>query len=409
MASFPIPSDPMNTKRILFLCLGLLQLFAITPPSFAQGPGLSEQLSVVQWVNPAVPGELTGQLLIPVAGGKLASCGPASVALMGVDGPSMMAKSDASGRFVFRGVRPGLYALSARGVDCCACLAIHVVAPEMQAADTLPSSLDVAAVRIDSRLVDSSMVQFLPPPMATTFTDITQSNLPKLRPRLFGENLFRVLQTDGGFRGQIVGAGARDGVLPDGQMTNVFLVRDGVMVDRVVSNDRGVFAFQNVPVGVYGLVSLGASGMVATGFELVDAATMAGLKLQNGNGKTFTAQPGGGSADFVAQAAPVREAVQTFSMARTDDEEQVVGEELPLSGDAISSTGAPTGGGSTGGGGGGGTGGGGLGGGLGGLGALAGLAGLAAINDGNDGGGGNALFPPPVASPVLPTPRPTGF
>jgi hypothetical protein len=227
-------------------------------------------------------------------------------------------------------------------------------------------------------------------------------------------------------KGRIHVAGARKDALTDAELTNVFLFKGGMEIDRTLTDRNGAFNFDSIAVGNYSLMAIGPDGIALIGFELVDAAAFAGTAASNvagdgtqlvGFGRLF----GGGHQnqccceEFAIQVAPcpevvtcVEEVICEVVISETIVEDGCCGG-IPgeiIEGEVVmDGFGTPLAGGGYGSGGGGGGfgGGGGSGGGFGGIGALAGLAGIGAIiaatsdNDDN-----NAIVAPIVASPSLP-------
>ncbi|MEM6980664.1 MAG: carboxypeptidase-like regulatory domain-containing protein [Planctomycetota bacterium] len=99
------------------------------------GIKLNDQLTVPQWVLPEVPGELSGRLVLPSMNGVIELIANADLVMVNGLGESVQARTNGNGEFRFIGIRPGVYALSAAANNIAACCAMHVLPPDMAAAD----------------------------------------------------------------------------------------------------------------------------------------------------------------------------------------------------------------------------------------------------------------------------------
>ncbi|WDQ17942.1 carboxypeptidase-like regulatory domain-containing protein [Rhodopirellula sp. P2] len=383
---------------------------------------LNDHLTVPQWVNPEVAGELSGRLILPSADGSSETIADATIVMTDASGKTLRSQSNAEGDFTFSGVNPGVYALSARADGIFACCAMHVVSDDMASSDMYPKTAEIAAAGIDYSIIKSSIIRYLPPAGKDSLTSIANADLKGISSQVVGENLFRVAQSNGGMKGRIHMAGAEGRTLSDAGLLNIFLIHDGETVDRVVSNRDGSFEFAGVEPGEYSILAIGLSGLGMAGFELVDEATAnTETALVNANNETFV---GFGHRkhnncccpQFAMQVAPLPMAIQACNEVVITEsivvEETIIddgmivedgfGTAVDAFGNPVDSFGNPVGGGGFSGGGGGGFsgggGGGGFGGGLGGIASLAGLGIIAASLDDDD----DSVFPPQPASPVAP-------
>lgn len=170
--------------------------------------------------------------------------------------------------------------------------------------------------------------------------------------------------------------------------TNVVLFRQGTIVARALTDERGRFVFPNIQPDVYGIIAAGSAGYAAFSFEAVESSGIAS-SLPNGQGQTFVSLRPNALATptlpvVVVPPPMVADVVETIQDDYSELDQE--GEGAP------SDLGQGTGGGPGAGGGGGGSGGG-IGGGA------AAAAALAAAAAGGGSGGG---FFTPITSPVLP-------
>lgn len=402
---------------------------------------VTDQLTVPQWVNPVTPGELTGRVILPAADGTTKRIAGAAVVMTDSEGLTLRTETDDAGAFTMANVKPGVYALTARANGVFACCAMHVVDRDAPSANVLPGRVEVSAAAIDYTIIKSSILRYLPPTGVQTPYSVSDADLEAISGRVVGESLFRVLQTDGGLKGRILTAGAAGSQLGDAGLLNIFLIRQGDVIDRVVSKRNGSFEFSDLPPGEYSILALGEAGLGMAGFELVDESLNNNVSQINLNGGGALAKNNERTLvttfndvccceEFSMQLAPLPQAIVAVEEVCCG-EVVMVEEGLPLEnamavdefGNPIGAvdqfgnpiggfdqfgnpiggapgalSGTPLGGGGFSGGAGGG---GGLGGGLGGLGALAGLAAIAAVASDDD-NGGITLAPPPAASPAAP-------
>lgn len=406
-------------------------------------PKSTDHLTVPQWVSPETPGEISGRVVLPSASRGPSVIANATVVMTSDSGVSVRGKTDSKGHFKLVGVEPGVYAMTARTAGIFACCAMHVVDRNSELAKQLPSDVELSAATIGYTLIKSSILRYLPPTGNVSPISIASADLGSVSSFAVNPTPFRVMQTDGGLRGQIRLAGAEAN---SAGLSNVFLVHDGEIVDRVVSRADGSFAFSEIAAGDYSVLALGQGGVAMIGFELIGKDELASLSRSNGTetlvvqsgpapelvpGDSVVVPPGQSLSvilpgELMLQVAPLSQAVESLEEI---DEEESDEELMPLTdmgpvdqfgnpiggfdqfGNPISGFdqfgnpigGGTAGGGALGGGGGGfagGGGGGGMSGGLGGLASLAGLAGLAAI--GSDDNNSGTLAPPAPASPSSP-------
>lgn len=398
--------------------------------SFAAESNVVNHLTMNQWVRVSADGSLTGRVFLPSAGGRAEALADVSVAIMSRDGEVLRAKTDAKGMFQISDAAPGVYALTARGENVFACCAMHVVGADSATEVELPGQADIAVANIDYTIVNTAVIRYMPPNVKSIDASLAGADLNGLKDRIRGEDVFRVAQTDGGMKGRIHVAGAKQASLTDAELTNVFLFKDGMEIDRTLTNQKGSFEFDNIAAGNYSLMAIGPDGIGLIGFELVDPAAEA-LSATNGVAGDGTQLVGFGHLfggghqnqccceEFAIQVAPcpevvtcVEEVVSEVVISETIIDEgcgcgvpgEILEGEVVMDGFGTPLGGAGYGPGYAGGGGGFGGGGGGFGGGgFGGLGGLAGLAGIGAIiaatSDDDD---NNAITAPIISSPSIP-------
>ena len=389
---------------------------------FAQVTHLTES----QWVK-TTDGNLVGRVILPAKGGAASAVENAVVAIVGKDGEiqTASAKTDSKGRFSIAGVKPGVYAMTARADYVFACCAMHVL--DNDAHNQYPSSVEIAAANIDFTTVKTAIIRYLPPKVREFDYSIAKANLDGLSPLVTGTDFFRVAQSSDGMRGRLHQAGAEVAKLDQARLTNVFIMINGPEAARAVTNEKGEFTIKQLDPGHYSLMAIGPDGLGMVGFELVSADTDESVAT-TADGKTLVGIGAGGCCqEFAMQIAPPCEQIisdvvisEQVVAAPCDSCGQAIdscgcqpvdpcgcGVGVPLEG-AVEAVGTPVAGGYGGGGGGyyggGGGGGGGFAGG-GGLGTIAGLAGLAgvivAVADDDDAGSGGIVVPEPI-SPAIP-------
>lgn len=380
---------------------------------------VTDHLTVPQWVNPETPGELKGRVILPAADGSSQPVADAVVVMTDRDGKTVRSRTNDAGNFVINRVEPGVYAMSARAKGVFACYAMHIVSNDMAMAEMLPRQVQVAAAAIDYSVIKTSILRYLPPFGSEETHSIVGADFKSIAGRMAAEDLFRVVQSNGGLKGHIRVAGANGTSLNGAGLLNVFLVHRGEVIDRVLSSENGTFEFSECAPGEYSIMALGQTGLGMAGFELVEDPTVNRISTNSDNGQTLVAAladlPNQISGTFSLQIAPLPQAIESFDETEEEVvyEEEIIGDPIfldefgnPIGGEgfgdpALGGDGALTGGGAGGGGfagGGGYGGGGGFGGGLGGLAGLAAIAAIAGDNDSND----QLVTPAPPASPIIP-------
>lgn len=429
-------------KRFLALLTVFSAFAVVSAPSHGQDEKPSavpaeilNHLTLNQWVRPSEDGVLTGRVVLPTKAGQVEALGNVTVAIAAGGGEVLRATTDAKGEFSIPNVEPGVYALTARGDNVFACCAMHVIDSTFGSEIEFPAEAQISLANIDYTVVNTAVIRYMPPGAKSLDANFASTNFDSLKDRIRGDSLFRVAQHEGGMKGRIHLAGARETDLADAQLTNVFLFKGGREIERAVTSESGNFAFESVEAGNYSLLAIGPGGIGLLGFELVDQSALAataqnqaaadGTQLvglfghhNHSNACNCCCQ------EFSMQVAPMPEVVtcvEEVIISETIVEEpccgggidgQIVEGEVvmdgfgaPLPGAGFDPLGGYGGGGpgfSGGGGGFSGGGGGGFGGGIGGLGALAGLGAVAAIAATSD-DDNNAITAPIVASPSSPT------
>lgn len=390
---------------------------------------VANHLTMNQWVRVSSDGAFSGRVFLPTEGGNAEALADVDVAIKSRDGQVLRAKTDSKGMFQFNDAAAGVYALTARGENVFACCAMHVVAADAAVEVELPVQADIAVANVDYTVVNTAVIRYMPANNKSDGGSLAGVDLDGLKDRIRSQDVFRVVQTDGGMKGRIHVAGARASSLADAKLTNVFLFKDGMEIDRTLTNVNGGFNFASIAAGNYSLLAIGPDGIALIGFELVDSASQVRSASSNvavdgtqlvGFGHLF----GHGQQnqccceEFAIQVAPcpevvtcVEEVISEVVISETIIDEgcgcgvpgEIIEGEVIMDGFGTPLAGGGYGGG-YGGGGGFGGGGGGFGGGFGGIGALAGLAGIGAIiaatSDDDD---NNAINAPVIVSPASPS------
>ncbi len=376
-----------------FSLLGTLTLAGV---GFLQSAGAvelpAETLALDQWATLGSDSSLNGRVMFPESAGAAVAVDGAKVVLIRADNAVLQTKSDASGRFQLADVEPGIYAMSVFKDGVFACGAMHVVSDQHPAAASFPTTAELVVAKIDTTLVKSTMIRYLPPtPRQPLMGEIANSELSGIARVMKPGHQERVLQHAGGMRGNIGVAGAKNDHLIAADSMNVLIISSGEEVARAVTDATGKFEIESLPLGEYSLIAVGPAGFGCVGFVLVDpieatkAASLAKTSEVQRVSQQFDASCGC-TQEFGIQVAPMPQVVQSFSACCGDTgvvisdqilSEQMLGETVMADG-----IGAPIGGGGfvPGGGGGYGGGGGGFGGGGGGgFGGGGGLGGIAAL------------------------------
>jgi len=393
----------MRTNLTQFSSAIALVCLLFTSAVKADISDMPSHLVANQWVRHEPGKPLAGSVVIPQANGISMKIDVASVALVGEDGAVRRVETDPQGTFSFDNVKPGIYALTARGKDVLSIVALHVVDAATEDASEYPTEVEMPAALIDYATVKSAIARYLPPsgsPVpAMTLTD---AKLNDLAGKVLGADMFRVAQVGTGMEGRIYTAGVRGATLPVAAFSNVFITKNGEEVTRTITDADGQFAIENLPVGQYSLLTVGPCGLGLVGFELVDptlpsksTAVLAGISTEV---LASSVEPGMGFVpSFEFQLAPMPEVIESVEVLAqapgtvVNDvvvSEEVVSEEILDDGlgAPIPGGGFAPGGGSFGGGGGGGMSAGG-GGGLLGIAAIGGIAAAAiGASDSNDDG-----------------------
>jgi len=397
--------NPMKTALLRqFLPHFTALIAALSLGSSAFGEAANSQLLLNQWIRQSEDGSIQGRIIVPEAGGTALAVSPAAVALANESGIVSETKTGEDGTFEFDDVAPGVYTVITRGTnDIGAIVALHVVAFGDDRASGLSSSIQVSAASVDFASVNSTLIRYLPPSrLESTAGSIDNVDVNTISQRVVGPAFHRVAQSNGGMVGQVYGVGAIGNALTPSTQSNVFLFKNGIEIERLLTDGVGRFEVASMEPGIYSALIVGSTGSGLVGFELVgDAARSFANSGSNGETLTSAIQEGVAS-QFVLQLAPGDAVVDTFQgmgdvVSDTLVSEEVVGEEIVDDG-----FGVPMGGGGFGGGGGGfgGGGGGGIGGGGGllGLGAIG--AAIAAAVSGNN--GDRVIVTPPPATPATP-------
>lgn len=376
------------------------------------------QLTIEQWVSQDSHGDVSGRIVLPVAGAKISPVGGVQVVLTSQDGKLFRASSETNenGEFKVFGAPSGVYTLIARGERVFAACAFHVVPASESNLEKRHQSAEIAVANIDFTDVKTSIIRYMPTNVAKNAT-FEPSPANKVMTSFVEENAFRVAQKNGGMTGRLFQAGLQGDRFKQAGLSNVFVYKNGQAVAQTVSRQDGTFEIESLSPGQYSLMTIGPDGLGITSFELVDESELV-ASTQNNNGESFVALQSGCCCcpQFEMQVAPCAASETIVSDVLLSEGEYIEGGMggeiiadggIPIDGGIVADPMAPGyGGGSFGGGGyGGGFGGGGGGGlGAGGFGGIASLAGLgigvAALASSDD---DNAVIQVPApASPAVP-------
>ncbi len=401
-------------KRLSALLLVTAVCCSASSVTNAQSPSLKQgALSLQQWVK-AEDGVVRGVVVAGRANGVAEGIAGVDVLISRRGEETLRAATDSEGRFTFKKVEPGVYAMSVWQDRVLAASALQVIDASQDVDGLYPSSTLVSIADVDRPTVKTAIIRYLPAGLRTPPQFLSGVDLGGLAGKLGSSgNSIRIGQTNGGLVGRLYLAGADADSLQGAAMSNVFILKDGDQVDRALTDQTGAFVVNNLTPGLYSMLAIGPGGVGLIGFELTSETVGQTTARLNRDGKQLVSKLEEASTELSMQLAPVPEAVDSLDEMkgeRAEVVESVDGIPLvlesfeepildacctPLCGGGMSGGGSIGGGGS--GGAIGGSGGGGLGGGLGGVGALVGIAALAAV-----GSDDNTVFIPRPASPVLP-------
>lgn len=364
----------------------LIVPFAINS-GFAQLP--AESVSVSAVARKAVSVQMNDLYLSQWVQAEAGLVKGSVVALLGQDSMSLskirvalsqngkvVASSDTNGdgEFSIEKVVPGIYTLTARGNGSFAMFSLVVM--EKASDSRLASSVDVQVVGTNGRIAEILRGQSVPKMMTgVTTSSVAPTADPLGASRRFAQSAQIVLDAQGVLTGRL----GKASTSVDMSNMSVFIMKDGLEVNRVRVAADGSFAVGGLAPACYGLVATGEHGSAVVGFCAVGGRGVVNLIK---DGKVFVAN---------GMQATSSMNVEIGDNVVIDD--QPIYEEVIAETDSVYGMGPGFGGGASGGGGfGGGAGGGGGGLGLGGIAAIGGLTALGIIAGTNN----NAA----VASPV---------
>jgi hypothetical protein len=318
-------------------------------------------------------------------------------------------QSDADGMLRLPNLMPGLNVLVATGAKThgVQSLFVKMRAADEPPADREPSAAEGEATRVMT-LISATESEVLPvvESYAPSRPSSALGSIEGIKRDVTADDRgfdYRVRLLDGTLAGQLISL-MEESQQPSMLDTNIILFRDGKVIARALSDDRGRFAFGDLEPGIYGIVAAGPAGYAAFSFEAI--AEPGFVQRPNRQGHQFVALMQGGVVDVVPVVMvppPVVPEVVRSIRNQYDGLGPVDGDGAPLMADGGAAPFGPPGGGYGGGYGGGspGTGGGGGGGGVGGgsIAALAAVGGIIAAAASDNNGG---LRLPLVTSPVAP-------
>ena len=295
--------------------LALLIVFSLGIAQQSHGDSIVNTLTVNQWVQPTESGVLRGRIVIPAESGSTKAVEGAVVSVIDADGKVLKSngKTNSKGEFVIKSVKPGVYALTARADYVFAACAMHVLDSDLVGEQEFPHLAEICAANIDFTMVKTAVIRYLPPKskkMSRASLDAAQ--LDSLANQVCGEKSFRVAQVNGGLKGRLHSAGAKGGNLGSAQLTNVFIIKNGIEVARTITNENGEFEINRIGAGNYSMMAVGPDGLGLIGFELVDEEEIETQTVQVGsNGQTLVGLVDGGCCcgELAMQVAPMPEIV----------------------------------------------------------------------------------------------------
>ncbi|QDT02992.1 Cna protein B-type domain protein [Rubripirellula lacrimiformis] len=409
-------------KRMLaifsLIAAGILPVATVDAQEVTSDTQIVNHLTMNQWVRATENGELSGRVYLPGVNGEAKALANVTVAMKSRDGEVLRATTDSKGVFSVKNVPSGVYALTARGDNVFACCAMHVVDASVSSDVELPTEAEVAVANVDFTVVNTAVIRYMPTSVRSFDSSLADAKLDSLKDRIRSQDVFRVVQTDGGMKGRIHLAGVQRDALGDAEMTNVFLFKEGMEIARTLTGENGTFSFANIATGNYSVMAIGPDGIGLIGFELVDSslepATASNVAADGTQLVGFGHHRRHNQCcceEFAIQVAPCPEVVTCVEEVIITETviDEGCGCGVPgeiLEGEVVmDGFGNPmAGGGYAPGGGGGFSGGGGGGGGFGGggLAALAGLGAIGAIIATTSDDDNNAITVPVVASPAVP-------
>lgn len=254
-------------KRLL-ASIPLLTIGLILSPSLVAQTTMVDHLTMNQWVCPSEVGLLTGRVFLPGTGGQVDAVKGVNVAVTSRNGEVHRGKTNSAGEFTIDGIVPGVYSLTARGENVFACCAMHVIDDDM--GGKFPSVVEVSIANVDYTIVKQAVIRYVPPKASVSVAAITEASIAGIADQVCGGNSFRVSRSDGGMNGRLYLAGADGTSLRGAAMNNVFIFKDGMEIDRAVTEEGGHFTIENLPAGQYSLLAVGSGGIALVSFELVD-------------------------------------------------------------------------------------------------------------------------------------------
>jgi hypothetical protein len=290
--------------KLLIKSVPLLLVLAWLQSAAGQLPN---HLTQNQWIQPVENGTLEGRLILPGRKGVEAVQG-ALVAMMSRGGDILKSETptNGNGEFLVRGLKPGVYALTARADSVFACCAMQILDANDNLAQEYPRTAEISAAKIDFTDVNTALLRYLPPNVKPMEFSMVDAELDQLAPRVCSNNTHRVVQFGGGLKGRLHRPGAIGSDLDDARLTNVFIIQEGIEIARAVTNQQGEFQIDSLPPGHYSLMAIGPYGLGLIGLELVAPSTNQSLRTSAGK-RLIGTLTDGCCQEFAMQVAPVQE------------------------------------------------------------------------------------------------------
>jgi hypothetical protein len=217
------------------------------------------ELTQNQWVKLSSEEGIRGSV-VSIAKGVLKPQNNVSVFLV-KDGQAVsQGTTDIDGDFIIGHVEPGVYSLVVQSPNQLALLALTVL--DEESGKHLPERIQVRTIEPASpRIAELIRANTLPAVNGDSFVDQD----PIAANRVFHNTNEVAIDSKGGIAGRLSLPNSK----ADLSKTLVYLTRDGREVLRTRATSSGMYRFEGVVPGAYGLVASGPEGIAAIGFTAV--------------------------------------------------------------------------------------------------------------------------------------------
>ena len=238
------------------------------------------------WIMVDETGRFDGQ----VVAGKNANVTNMNVFLMHTGRLVKQTTVDEDGRFVFNNVRQGAYALTGWGENGFFSFGLNILANNPKAVDNLPpNSLTITAFQNQTTINIDWITHYAPQVGFRVFGRYPTGEGSSDDPALYGSlGLFNNLPenspatsisshvvsrtSDGRLVGRVHQFNTNGGRPVDLRSTKVLLLENDSVVAATASDNFGVFEFEQVPNGSYGVLAAGVDGVGLIGITVGDEA-----------------------------------------------------------------------------------------------------------------------------------------